>query len=289
MAVNLLGVVLCELEIKGGERGDRPGDADRGVRANVGRHALREQCAHSFCARIELLARGRIRVEEALSEADATEVEAVVEAEACRPADDEFGGAAADVDHERVGSHVPPERDATEGELRFLVAGEQPRREAVAPLDLAEERFAVLGVANGAGRDRERALGAELLGLAPEVREHVANPRDRCGEEALAVVDALAETRDLEAADNVLEPPVLDVRDEQTSGVGAEIDRRDAHLERLRALGGLALSLFLFARLSLVVCDPLADHLLRPLALGPLLRSHFLVLPLLRQVRPPAT
>jgi hypothetical protein len=70
-----------------------------------------------------------------------------------------------------------------------------------------------------------------------------------------------------------VEPPVLDVRDEQTSGIGAEIDRRDAQVERLRAVGGRALPLFLFARIRLVVCDPLADHFLRPLALGPLLRS----------------
>ena len=40
---------------------------------------------------------------------------------------------------------------------------QQPRREAVAPLHLAEERLAVLGVADGTRRDRERPLGAEPL------------------------------------------------------------------------------------------------------------------------------
>ena len=60
MAVDPVGVVLRELEIEGGNRSDRPRDADRGLGANIARHAFGEQRANSFCARRELLVRGRI-------------------------------------------------------------------------------------------------------------------------------------------------------------------------------------------------------------------------------------
>ena len=51
--------------------------------------------------------------------------------------------------------------DAAARELRLLLAAQQAGREAVAPLDLAEEGLAVLGVADRAGADRQHALGAE--------------------------------------------------------------------------------------------------------------------------------
>ena len=54
----------------------------------------------------------------------------------------------------------------------------------------------------------------ELLGLAPEIRENVANPSDRHGEEALALVDTLAEPGDLRHAGELLERTVADVSDE---------------------------------------------------------------------------
>ena len=69
--------------------------------------------------------------------------------------------------------HLAAGSDASERQPRLLVAVEQPCREAVAPLDLAEERLAVLGVADGARRDRERALGAERLGLAAVLGEQL--------------------------------------------------------------------------------------------------------------------
>ena len=56
--------------------------------------------------------------------------------------------------------------DAAQRELGLFVSGEEARREPVAPLDLAEERLAVLRVADGARRDEQRALGAEGLQLA---------------------------------------------------------------------------------------------------------------------------
>ena len=71
---------------------------------------------------------------------------------------DQLGRAAADVDDDR--SRLE-RADAAQRHRRLLVAGEQAGREAVRPLDLAEERLAVLGVAHGARRDGERPLGAE--------------------------------------------------------------------------------------------------------------------------------
>ena len=68
--------------------------------------------------------------------------------------------------------------DAAEGQERLLVAGEEARREAVAPLELTEERLAVLRVADGAGRERERSLGTELVcGLRGSRRERFGRER----------------------------------------------------------------------------------------------------------------
>ena len=118
--------------------------------------------------------------------------------------------------------------DPAQRQLRFLVAGEQARREAVAPLDLAEERLAVLCVADGA-RPMQSVRSAPSDSSAPVVGEDVADPRDRDGEEAAPLVDALAEPGDLEPADDLLERPVR-VGDEQPGRVRAEIDRCDPHL-----------------------------------------------------------
>ena len=118
-------------------------------------------------------------------------------------------------------------------QLRFFLAGEQPRREAVAPLDLAEERLAILGVANGARPDREHALGAEPLCLAAVPGEHVPHPRDRQRQQLAPLVDALAEPGDLRAPCDLLDAPVVHVGDEQTGRVGAQVDGCDAHVPRL--------------------------------------------------------
>ena len=148
---------------------------------------------------------------------------------------DQLGRAAADVDDDGARLERP---DAAQGHRRLLVAGEQPGREAVRPLDLAEERLAVLGVADGARRDGERALGAELLELAAVVGEHVPHARDGDRQEAPARVDALAEPRDARPAHDLLDAAVLDVGDEQPRGVRAEVDRGDArHLRRHEARG----------------------------------------------------
>ncbi len=178
--VRLALVVTLEVEIERGQRHDRPGDADRAGGVEVGK-----RCADRLGHRRSVLA-------ELLGQPDRADVHAHGAV-----GEHQLGRAAADVhDHHSV-EVVAAERRAGEGEPRLLLAGEQPRREAVAPLDLAEEGLAVLGVADGAGRDAEDALGAELLDPPAVLAEDVADARDREGEEPPARIDALAEARDL--------------------------------------------------------------------------------------------
>jgi hypothetical protein len=119
--------------------------------------------------------------------------------------------------------------DAAQRQLGLLVAREQPRREPVAPLDLAEEGLAVLRVADRARGDAQGALGAERLELPAIVGEHVPDAGDRDGEEDAPLVHALAEPRDHEAPDELLERAVR-IGDEQACRVRAEIDCSDSHL-----------------------------------------------------------
>ena len=132
--------------------------------------------------------------------ADAADVEARRRAGPAVRAEHELGRAAADVDDERVLERRAPRGHAAVHERRLLVAVEQTRREAVAPLDLAEERLAVLRVADGARRDRERARCAVLLELPPVPGEAVADARDRDGEKATPLVHSLAEPGDRQLA-----------------------------------------------------------------------------------------
>ena len=108
----------------------------------------------------------------------------------------ELGRAAADVHDENVVEGRTAGRDAADHHRRLLGAGEKARREPVAPLDLAEERLAVLRVAHGARCDAERPLGAERLELLPVLGEAVPDAGDGHGEEAAPLVDPFAEPRD---------------------------------------------------------------------------------------------
>ena len=145
-----------------------------------------QQLAHVGAAGRQLLGRRRVSVQEPLGQADAAEVEARVEGDALGPAQDQLRGAAADVDDERGVGNRAARGDAAEGQERLLVAGEKPRREAVAPLQLTEERLAVLRVAYRAGRQREGSLGTELVCGAPVVDENVSDASDGRGQQLAA-------------------------------------------------------------------------------------------------------
>ena len=158
MPMRSFRVVFLEAEIERRQRRHGPGDADRA--AGLER---REERAH-VCARgCELGPRRRIRREEALGDAHAADVEARRRGDLAVCRHHELGRASADVDDEHVVEWGAPRRDAADHHRRLFRSGEQPRREAVAPFDLAEERLAVLRVAHCARRDRERAFGPVLL------------------------------------------------------------------------------------------------------------------------------
>ena len=105
---------------------------------------------------------------------------------------------------------------------------EQPCLESVRPFDLAEERLAVLGVADGARRNQQRAFGAERLRLPAVVREDIANARDRQRQEPATRVDAFAQPRYTCHALELADLSLLDIGDEQARGICSEIDRGDA-------------------------------------------------------------
>ena len=103
------------------------------------------------------------------------------------------------------------------------------RREAVAPLDFAQERLAVVRVTNGARPDGEHALRAEALRLPPVVDEHVPDAGDRGRQQDAATVDRLAQTGDRLAANHFLDTSVVDVGDQQARRVRPEVDGGDPH------------------------------------------------------------
>ena len=133
----------------------------------------------------------------------------------------------ADVDEQRARLGRP---EPAPHQCRLLAAREQPRHEAVAPLDLAEERLAVLRVTDGARGDEQRPLGAERLGGAAVVGEGVANPGDRDREELAAGIDPFAEARDPRLAVQFVDEAVVDVADDESRRVRPLVDRGDDHL-----------------------------------------------------------
>ena len=105
----------------------------------------------------------RVGGDVALAVADDAGLQRGVEGDLVAGADDQLGRAAADVDDQgRLGRGLL-RGGAEVGEPRLLLAVEDPGREREALAQLGDEGAAVLGVADGAGRDRVDRLGPELL------------------------------------------------------------------------------------------------------------------------------
>ncbi len=219
-AVDGLGLRALQTEVEGRERRDRAGDTDDrvGPRGHLVGHALGEHGRNGAPQAADVVA-------EALREPDAAELETDAEAVARLH---ELRRATAHVEDEHAAAELAPDGDAPDRERGFLVAAQEERLEAVAPLDFAEEGLAVVGLTDGARADGEHALGAEPFGNAPVAGEDVPDTGHRHGEEAPPLVDALAEARQLEASRDLLDASAVDVGDEQPGRVGAEIDGRDA-------------------------------------------------------------
>ena len=141
MAVDAVGVVLDEAEVERGQRRDCPA-TPIARRAEVGQ---RRRTWAAMPRRPRRIARSSAHSRRRGS----------CGRNAVRAAEHELGRAAADVHDQRACSIARPAATPRKV-MRLVVPGEQLRREAVAPLDLAEERLAVLRVADGA-RARSRA------------------------------------------------------------------------------------------------------------------------------------
>ena len=102
VAVHARGVVGVELLVDRGGRGGGAGDGDAAAdgRALLGREAVEERGAGVGGERLQLLRRGRVGVDVALAHAHDAGVQRDVKAGGASAADDELGGAAADVDHD---------------------------------------------------------------------------------------------------------------------------------------------------------------------------------------------
>ena len=141
VAVDPVAVVLLHAELDRGQAGDRPRDADRVVDDEILRDRGRDMpgAAPSWPRTADRRAgtarsAGRSRCRCCTATADR------------RGRDDELGRAAADVEDERRALEPPVARDAAKRQLGLVLAAEELGREAVAPLDLTEERLAVLRV-----------------------------------------------------------------------------------------------------------------------------------------------
>ena len=181
VAVHALGVVLDEPEIERRERRDRAGDADRtaGLKIREVRSGRAAQASKSSPKRSVSRTQPRSRLvwKETPSGPPSTS--------SVEPPPTSTISVSGSID--AAGG------DSAERQ-RLVVSGEQPSREAVAPLDLAEERLAVLGVANGARGDGERSLGAEASSSRRIVGEAVTHAGDG-EEEAPATVHVLRPSR----------------------------------------------------------------------------------------------
>ena len=168
------GQLTCDLV----ELGDRPGDPDRRGDAELGEEVVDVACRSRQLGRCR-----RVGTKESLAQTYRADVEA-------RPprAEDELGRAAADVEDERglVGC-----ADAPPGQLRLLVPGQEAGREPESACHLGQELRSVFGIARGARRDDEGALGPEPPDLLPERIDGRERPCDRLRQEPATGVDAL--------------------------------------------------------------------------------------------------
>src|SRR5262245_8396967 len=166
-----------------------------------------------------------------LGEAHASDVDRD-EATGFRRPVDELGGAATNVEHKvRRGLSEAGGR-AGELESRFLFARDELRAHAQRHLCRTEEVLAIVRVARCTRRGRADALDVEFVDDASVLLQYRQRARDGIWMQLPGAVDALAETRDARAAIELHQLPVAlistQLGDEQTRGVGADVDGRDA-------------------------------------------------------------
>src|SRR3954453_2487130 len=143
---------------------------------------------------------------------------------------DVLGRAAADVDDDEGPVVAWALRGgAEEREPGLLVAGDDAGVEAVAIVEQLPELVAVRGVARCGGRERDRALGPELVDNRLVLVEHLRHTVDRRVRETAGRIDALAEPGYGGASVELGNASIVDIRDKDAGGVGSKVDDGDSH------------------------------------------------------------
>ena len=173
----------------------------------------------------------RVAADEPLGEPDHADLEALGERRLARGAERDLDAAAADVDDHAVALR---EIDAVgRGDVNqpgFLGARDHPDVDAGAIADRGEEVAAVLGLAGGAGRRRDDLVDLVRVGQPPELGERLEAAGHRRRRQRPAVEAAGAEPDHLLLAVDDLEGLVgADLRHDHVHGVGADVDRGQAH------------------------------------------------------------
>ena len=177
--------------------------------------------------RLELEGGGGVGGDVALGVADDACLQRGVEVDPVPVADDQLGRAAADVDHEHGLDRGPFGGGADVGQPGLLLAVEDPRREREPLAQLGDEGVAVVGVADGAGRDRIGLLDAGGVAGPDVLGDHPAGLLDRLRGQLPGEVDPAPEPGDPTLALEPIDAAVGDVGDEQAGRVGADVDHGD--------------------------------------------------------------
>ena len=119
-------------------------------------------------------------------------------------------------------------RRTEEGEAGLLVARDRAGVDAEPLAQLLAKCIAVGRVPHGAGREGDDRLRLKLVDRGAVLGDGVEHPLDRTVGEAAARVDAFAEPGDGGAPVELADATLLHLADEQTGGVRAEVDDRDA-------------------------------------------------------------
>ena len=203
--------------------------------------------------RLELVRGGRVGVDVALAHAHDPDGQRGVKAGGPADADDELGGAAADVDHDGwLGGGLPTQpsgpcfasldrsagHGAEERELRLFVAAEDAGVEVKVLAHTRGEVGPVGGVAHGGGEHGEVGAGAVGVDRGAVVLERAKDPLDGLLGEGAVRVDAVAEAGDVRASEQLVHRSAVrvDVGDQQAGGVGADVNDGDAHARHARGV-----------------------------------------------------
>ena len=181
VTVDACRVVGVELEVdgRGGRGGAGYGDGLLDWRALLGWQAVEDGGARVECKVLELRGGRRVGVDVALAHAHDADVQGDVKAGGAPEADDELGGAAADVDDDGgLGGGRTTGHGAEKGELRLFGAGEDAGIKVEIRPYAGREVPTVGCVANGRGEHGEVGLTAVGVDLGAVVGERVEHARN---------------------------------------------------------------------------------------------------------------